>query len=341
MQPVNTPARFAEWLSEATGYSDVVLGPVLAGGNSNVTRLVETAQGRLILRHPPVNLVSDRAAAGIAREYRAISALHGRAPVPRPVAWCDDLSVLGQPFAVTGWIEGVALSDAVPNHWADTPDTINALGLEMMRGLATVHAIEWTEVLPSDFAKPDGFVQRQIERWLKVRAQDRVRDLPLLESIGQWLLDNLPASSRASIIHCDFHLDNCLMAPDAPQLRAILDWEMATLGDPLIDLGLCLFFWRRDPATQPGFAHVQGLSNRADVCAAQVLADAWSAQTGFGHDDLAYYMVFAAWRLAAIVEGAWVLCHQGKENTPYARGLEHDVPALLREAAAIIDKGLI
>lgn len=341
MQPVNTPARFAEWLSEATGYSDVVLGQVLAGGNSNVTRLVETAQGRLILRHPPVNLVSDRAAAGIAREYRAISALHGRAPVPRPVAWCDDLAVLGQPFAVTGWIEGVALSDALPARWADTPDTINALGLEMMRGLATVHAIEWTEVLPSDFAKPDGFVQRQIERWLKVRAQDRVRDLPLLESIGQWLLDNLPASSRASIIHCDFHLDNCLMAPDAPQLRAILDWEMATLGDPLIDLGLCLFFWRRDPATQPGFAHVQGLTNRTDVCERQVLADAWSAQTGFGHDDLAYYMVFAAWRLAAIVEGAWVLCHQGKENTPYARGLEHDVPALLREAAAIIDKGRI
>lgn len=341
MQPVNTPARFAEWLSDATGYSDVVLGQVLAGGNSNVTRLVETAQGRLILRHPPVNLVSDRAAAGIAREYRAISALHGRAPVPRPVAWCDDLAVLGQPFAVTGWIEGVALSDALPARWADTPDTINALGLEMMRGLATVHAIEWTDVLPSDFAKPDGFVQRQIERWLKVRAQDRVRDLPLLESIGQWLLDNLPASSRASIIHCDFHLDNCLMAPDAPQLRAILDWEMATLGDPLIDLGLCLFFWRRDPATQPGFAHVQGLTNRTDVCERQVLADAWSAQTGFGHDDLAYYMVFAAWRLAAIVEGAWVLCHQGKENTPYARGLEHDVPALLREAAAIIDKGRI
>jgi len=341
VQPVNTPARFAEWLSDATGYSDVVLGPVLAGGNSNVTRLVETAQGRLILRHPPVNLVSDRAAAGIAREYRAISALHGRAPVPRPVAWCDDLSVLGQPFAVTGWIEGVALSDALPARWADTPDTINALGLEMMRGLATVHAIEWTDVLPSDFAKPDGFVKRQIERWLKVRAQDRVRDLPLLESIGQWLLDNLPASSRASIIHCDFHLDNCLMAPDAPQLRAILDWEMATLGDPLIDLGLCLFFWRRDPAIKPGFAHVQGLSNRTDVCEREVLADAWSAQTGFGHDDLAYYMVFAAWRLAAIVEGAWVLCHQGKENTPYARGLEHDVPALLREAAAIIDKGRI
>lgn len=341
MQPVNTPARFAEWLSDATGYSDVVLGPVLAGGNSNVTRLVETAQGRLILRHPPVNLVSDRAAAGIAREYRAISALHGRAPVPRPVAWCDDLSVLGQPFAVTGWIEGVALSDALPAHWADTPDTINTLGLEMMRGLATVHAIEWTDVLSPDFAKPDGFVKRQIERWLKVRAQDRVRDLPLLESIGQWLLDNLPASSRASIIHCDFHLDNCLMAPDAPQLRAILDWEMATLGDPLIDLGLCLFFWGRDSAIKPGFAHVQGLSNRADVCAPQVLADAWSAQTGFGHEDLAYYMVFAAWRLAAIVEGAWVLCHHGKEKTPYARGLEHDVPALLREAAAIIDRGQI
>jgi aminoglycoside phosphotransferase (APT) family kinase protein len=143
------------------------------------------------------------------------------------------------------------------------------------------------------------------------------------------------------VIHCDFHLDNCLVAPDRPELRVILDWEMATLGDPLVDLGLCLFFWQRDPAAELGFGFVQGLTNRPGVLPARALAEHWSAVTGLGHEHIDYYVVFAAWRLAAIVEGAWVLQTQGKVNTPYSRGLERDVPALLNEAAAILEKGKV
>jgi aminoglycoside phosphotransferase (APT) family kinase protein len=339
VQPVGADERFAAWMHEATGLDDVRLGAVIAGGNSNVTRLIETRQGRLVLRHPPVNVVSDKAAAGIEREYTVIKALGARAPVPRAVVWCGDRSILGQPFAVTGWIEGVALGTELPANYPQGPETIDRLGLEMMRGLATVHSVDWRDVLPADFGRPETFVQRQVERWLAVREQSRVRDLPLLVEVADWLLANRPAVSHASIIHCDFHLDNCLMALDGPRLKAILDWEMATIGDPLIDLGLCLFFWRRDPDVNPGFPNVQGLSNRADVMPIERLAEAWSTATGLDHDRLDYYMVFAAWRLAAIVEGAYVLHCQGKADTAYARGLEHDVPNLLREAAAIIDRG--
>jgi len=341
VQPVSATSRFADWLHDAAGYEDAILGPVLTGGNSNVTRLVETRQGRLILRHPPVNLVSDKAAAGIEREFRAISALDGKAPVPRPIAWCADASILGQPFAITEWINGVALTDELPSDWENCPSTINRLGTEMVQGLAKVHAIKWDEVIDEDFGRPEGFVTRQIDRWLKVRAKDQVRDLPLLEEIGGWLRDNQPTLTQASIIHCDFHLDNCLMAVDEPRLLAILDWEMATLGDPLIDLGLCLFFWKRDPTAALGFSKIQRLSNRANAISAAELADVWSNATGFDHANLNYYIVFAAWRLAAIVEGAWVLCHQGKVDTAYARGLKYDVPALLSEAAQIIEKGKI
>ena len=339
MQPIGADERFAAWMHEATGLDDVRLGPEIAGGNSNVTRLVETRQGRLVLRHPPVNVVSDKAAAGIEREYTVIKALGARAPVPRAVAWCGDRSILGQPFAVTGWIEGVALDTELPASYPQGAETIDRLGIEMMRGLATVHALDWRELLPADFGRPDTFVQRQVERWLAVRAQSHVRELPLLAEVADWLLANRPTSSHASIIHCDFHLDNCLMALDEPRLQAILDWEMATIGDPLIDVGLCLFFWRRDPDANPGFRHIQALSNRADVMPVERLADVWSHATGFDHDRLDYYMVFAAWRLAAIVEGAYVLHREGKVDTAYARGLADDVPNLLREAAAIIDRG--
>lgn len=330
---------FSQWLHDAAGYEDIVLGPVLTGGNSNVTRLIDTRQGRLVLRHPPFNVISDKAAAGIEREYQAISALYGHAAVPRPVAWCGDPGVIGQPFAVTEWVEGVAISESLPVSWPDRAEVIDALGREMVRGLAQVHAINYHELLPERFGRPEGFVRRQVERWLDVRARDRVRDLPLLDQIGAWLIENLPPPDRASIIHCDFHLDNCLMATDGPHLRAILDWEMATLGDPLIDLGLCLFFWRRDPSAKLGFAFVQGLSNRPDVMTPRALADTWSEETGFDHKKIDYYVVLAAWRLAAIVEGAWILYCQGKEKTPYARGLEQDVPALLYEAEAIIERG--
>lgn len=341
MQPVDAERRLQAWLTEATGREGITLGPLLTGGNSNVTRLIETREGRLVLRHPPVNVISDRAAAGIEREYRVISALAGRAPVPTAVAWCSDTEVIGQPFAVTEFVEGVALTEHLPAGWPDTDETVNQLGLTMVEGLARVHAVDWQEVLPADFARPEGFVKRQVDRWLKVRAADRVRDLPLLEEIGAWLLANQPATGRASVIHCDFHLDNCLVAPDRPELRVILDWEMATLGDPLIDLGLCLFFWRRDAGAERGFPFVQGLTNRPGALPPRALAEHWSAVTGFSHEQIDYYIVFAAWRLAAIVEGAWVLHARGKEDGAYARGLERDVPALLSEAAAIIEQGKV
>jgi len=338
VQPVGAEDRFTAWMQEATGLDDVRLGAVIAGGNSNVTRLVETRHGRLVLRHPPVNVVSDKAAAGIEREYTVINALGTRAPVPRAVAWCADPSILGQPFAVTEWIEGVALGTDLPVNYPQGPETIDRLGLEMMRGLATVHSVDWREVLPAGFGRPDTFVQRQIERWLGVRAQNSARELPLLVQVADWLLANQPALGQTSIIHCDFHLDNCLMAIEGPQLKVILDWEMATIGDPLIDLGLCLFFWGRDPAAKLGFPHIQAISNRSDVMPVEQLADVWSKATGFDHGQLNYYRIFAAWRLAAIVEGAYVLFCQGKADSDYARGLFDNVPNLLREAAAIIDR---
>ncbi|WP_221794151.1 phosphotransferase family protein [Aquisediminimonas sediminicola] len=341
MQPLgaDADARFAAWLGDVAGLDEARLGPLLTGGNANVTRLVESRQGKFVLRHPPVHAVSDKAAAGIAREFKVLTALHGRAPVPRPVAWCDDPTILGQPFAITEWLDGVALTTSLPPSYPQGVEAVNALGREMITGLAAVHRIDWQEVLPVDFGRPESFVSRQIDRWLEVRQQHAVRSLPLLDEIAVWLRANLPPVARASVIHCDFHLDNCLVSRLEPRLLAILDWEMATLGDPLIDLGLCLFFWRRDPTRALGFAQVQALSNHADVIAPAALADLWSQISGIDYGQLNYYRVFSAWRLAAIVEGAYVLYCQGKDESDYARGLEFDVPNLLREVAVNIDEG--
>lgn len=327
--------RTAAWIARNAGLHDVEIGKPLTGGNANVTRMVTAREGRFVLRHPPTHAVSDKAASGIAREFAAVSALAGHAPVPRPVAYCDDSTILGQPFSIMEFIEGVTITEHFPGAYGG--DAAAKIGTSLMETLAAVHSVDTTALLADKFGRPAGFAKRQLERWLNVRGEHAVRDLPLIREIGAQLLATQPAEGSPAIIHCDFHLDNCLSASDRPEVRAVIDWEMATLGDPLIDLGLCLFFWKRDPDASIGFPFVQAVSNRADAPDRQALAETWAQASGRSLDGLAWHIVFAAWRLAAIVEGAWVLQVEGKVDSPYARRLEHDVPNLLVEAAALMD----
>lgn len=329
-------ARLAEWMADALGIEDARPGPLLTGGNANLTRVIDTPQGRLVLRQPPSDAVSDKAAAGIEREYAALQALAGQARVPRAIGWCDDASLTGQPFSLTGWVEGVAITDRMPPDW-HSGGAIDAIGHDLMRALGEVHRVDPTGLVPPRFGKPEDFVARQIARWRDVRERDGVRDLPLLEEIGIELAASVPPAPRAALIHCDYHLDNCLAHRDRPEIAAIIDWEMATLGDPRVDLGLALFFWGRDLGAPLGFAAIQAISNHPGSPSRDALANSWSAVTGLAADRLDWFRAFAAWRLAAIVEGAFVLQRQGKVNTAYARGLERDVPCLLAEAAAILD----
>lgn len=332
----NAAQRLSRWLAEKAHLPNARPGTLLAGGNANVTRLVESDAGRFIMRQAPKQTVSSKASAGIEREYRLLQAVHGLAPVPRPVAWCNDLDVVGAPFAITEFVEGMAISEALPPAYGSDAAVVDAIGEALIDSIAQVHGIDWSARLPSDFGRPAGFLQRQISRWRAIRAQDTVRELPALEEIAEWLTATTPTDGASRIVHCDYHLDNCLFARNAPSLNAIIDWEMATIGDPMIDVGLLLMFWRRDEVRSVGFSFVQRVTNRPDVVDPRVLADRWSARTGISSERLDWYRVFAFWRLAAIVEGAYALYRRGEVDTSYARGLERDVPALLAEASALI-----
>jgi aminoglycoside phosphotransferase (APT) family kinase protein len=334
---VDSDEAFAAWAANALGARNAELGEMLTGGNSNTTRLVTLDGETMVLRHPPVHTVSDRAAAGIRREFDVMSALEGHAPVPAPVAFCDDPSVVGAPFLLARFVDGLSITDTLPASYRDDGATLRQISDGLIDALAAVHRIDWAATLPVGFGRPEGFVQRQIERWLAVRGKDSVRDLPLLAQLGQWLIDNQPVGDPFSIIHCDYHLDNSLFSREAPRLAAIVDWEMATVGPALIDLGLLTMFWNRVDERAPGFAAIQAISNRANAPTRSELAERWSAATGFPIDNLPYYQVFAFWRLAAIVEGAYVLHRRGLVDTPYARGLAHDVPALLSAASRVAD----
>lgn len=330
--------RFSRWMSERLGIEDARLAKRLSGGNANVTQLVTSSRGPLVIRRPPDNAISASAANGVRREYRVLGSLQGRAPVPTVHGFCDDGSILGQPFLVVEYVEGTAISTALPPAYAHDLATLRRIGEELVDGIATVHRLDWRSLGVEAPASGADYVSRQLERFVRVRAADKVRDLPLLDSLGAWLLAHKPRSTPTTLIHGDYHLDNTLFRNDAPRLAAIIDWELATVGDPLADVALMLMFWGPRPgaAEPPGFSFVQQVSRVPGVVSREELAARWSSATGIAIDDLQYYLCFAFWRLAAIVEGAYVLYRKGLVTDDYSRKLEHDVPALLEEAARTV-----
>ncbi len=329
--------RLAAWIGKTLQLSDVRPGPVLGGGNSNVTQRVDHRDGSVIVRRPPDSAISTSAANGVRREYAMLCAIADEVPVPKPLAHCDDTDVIGQPFIVVEHIDGIAISTELPGDYSADTETLNRLGEQMIDGIAAAHRLDW-QILPlrRPSGEPADYVPRQIERWLSVRRRDSVRDLPLIAALAAWLEANLPAHRAGSVMHGDFHLDNTLFATEQPELRAIIDWELATLGDPMSDLGLMLAFWGERDVESPGFAFVQAVTRGADsLVSRETLATRWATATGLNADALDYYRVFALWRLASIVEGAFVLYRGGRVDSSYARNLEHDVPNLLEEAATI------
>lgn len=327
--------KFSSWAEQTLGLEDVAYAGRISGGNSNVTGLVTHATGQLILRHPPANTISEKAARGIRREFTLMQALHDVAPVPKPIFFYQESDLIGTPFILVDHVAGVSITNTLPPSYEDKPATISKIGEELVHGLAAIHNAD-TRRLPENFGRPEKFIEREIERWTAIRARDKCRDIPYLEELAAKLLSQVPPADTPAIIHCDFHLDNTLFDTNSPALRAIIDWEMATLGDPRIDLGLFLMFWNRSPQQRLGFSFVQEISNRSDVVSRLDLARQWERQTGRNAEHLNYFCAFAFWRLAAIVEGAYVLYTKGQVDSTYAQNLEHDVPALLHEAWDII-----
>jgi aminoglycoside phosphotransferase (APT) family kinase protein len=328
-------ARFAAWMHENLGISEARLGDRLGGGNSNVTQLVETPQGRLVLRRPPDNAISASAAKGVQREFRVMRALQGAARVPHVHGLCDDPGVLGQPFVVVEHVDGVAITWNLPAGYADGTATLDRIGSELTDAIAQVHRLDWRSLGLKTPEPGADYLTREIERWRKVRAESQVRALPLVEELGAWLASHKPRQTHCAAIHGDYHLDNTLFRRHEPTLAAIIDWELSTVGDPVADLALMLMFWGPRRVDPPGFAFVQAVTRRAGIVNRDALAHRWSLATGIDIPDLDYYLAFAFWRLASIVEGAFVLRCRGLVNDEYSRNLEHDVPAVLSEAACV------
>ena len=326
--------QIAHWLQGELGWERAEFVGALSGGNSNLTWQFRNGSQACVVRTPPANDISPTSARGIQREAEILQAIQDF-PVraPRVLAWCDDSSVIGRPFLVQEMVDGVAITDSLPEAYDASSATVNRLGEDLIDQLAVLHAVPPDLEALQQLGRPERFVERQIERWLGVRREHAVRDLPELFALGEWLGRNIPSAAAPAVIHGDYHLDNTLAAREKPEILAIIDWELATVGDCYMDVALALMFWGDyrtcDP---PAFSALQRVSRRPGILSRRELAGRWAETLGRPLNHMNFYMALAFWRLAAIIEGAYGLHVAGKLDSDYARGLEYDVPALLAEA---------
>lgn len=331
---ISVDGVLARWLSDALKDPGPFSLLALSGGNSNETLELRSPAARRILRRPPAEAI-DPSAHAMGREHRILAALApSEVPSPQPLALCDDPAVPGAPFLVMEAVDGAAVTVALPDDYPPGADGAQAIGAAVVDALATLHGAPWSALGLEGFGRPEGFLDRQVDRWSLQLDRYRVRDLPWHAEIGRWLEDNRPPEGEPGILHGDFHFDNCLMTRDAPiRVAAIIDWEMATIGDPLLDLGLFLGFWGPDRLVPRAMPRIQAVSACAGAPSRAELAARYAQRSGRSVEHLAWYMTLAFWKLATITEGAYAQFVAGTLTSHYARQLERDVPLLLHEAA--------
>jgi aminoglycoside phosphotransferase (APT) family kinase protein len=321
---------------------------LIAAGMSNLTYVVTPLGGSdgrdddaaVILRRPPTGAVLATAH-DMAREHRVISALGPTAvPVPRTLHLCTDESVLGAPFYVMERVDGIHVVTEFPPGYADTPEDRRAIGEGLVDVLADLHSVDYLAVGLAEFGRPEGFTARQVRRWTKQWEATRDRDRPGLDALAARLAETVPTTQRSSIVHGDYRLDNCLLDPQTPgRIRAVLDWEMSTLGDPLTDIGMMFVYWpeagEERASTLSPATTLPGFPTRRDV------AERYAQHTGADLSDLNWYVGFAFFKFAAIIAGIVARsaagAMAGKDITGYAERIEPSVEL----GRAALDDGAI
>jgi aminoglycoside phosphotransferase (APT) family kinase protein len=308
----------------------------ITGGASNVIFRIEAGDKQYALRRPP-KVINDKTSDTILREIKLLKAL-GKSNVrhARLVAECEDASVIGVPFAMLEWVDGFTPMDPLPAPF-DKPDVTLRTGMayELIDALATIANADWQEMGLEGFGKPDGFLERQVQRWTGQLERYRTRDIPFLDDVAAWLAANRPEMQRAALMHGDYQFINVMFAPTTPsRLAAVIDWESATIGDPLLDLGHLLSGWRDPAVTQHYFSPYidwTAFPPRAE------LAARYAEKTGLSIENLDYYMALALFRLGIIMEGAYARHVSGAAEGDMYAELEQVVPGMIREAARIIE----
>ena len=333
--------RLAAWLGDRLPGAGAPLEVtrITAGASSELFQL-RRGEHVSVLRRPASGLQNPDAFNKIMlREHQLLSALERtRVPHPKPLAVCDDPGVLGATFYVMEYIDGFTPKDPLPPPFDTDPAARRGLGLELIDALAELANVDWRAIGLEGFGKPEGFLERQVSRWLGQLATYKVRDLPGIEPVARWLTEHTPPMSAPGIMHGDYQFINVMFRHGAPaRLAAIVDWEQATIGDPLLDLGWVLSGWT-DPGEQKA-RHAGYLTQRDGLPTRAELAARYAERTGRSIAHVDYYVVLAWFKLACVLEGAYARWVAGKSKNEVHRIMGDVVLRLMEDAQAAVAGG--
>ena len=338
---VEDPDRLYKWVVSA-GLDD--LGELrgvqlIAGGRSNLTYRLDFDGGQLVLRRPPLGHVLPTAH-DMSREYRVLTALRGtQVPVPDALAICQDPDVVGAPFYLMRYVDGLVLRSTEDGSLitAEQAGQLSELLAEM---LATIHAVNTEAVGLSDFGRPQGYMTRQLSRWQRQWDLSKTRDIPAYDDLVGRLTAGLPESTDGTLVHGDFRLDNTLVRLGEPAtIAAVVDWEMSTLGDPLADLGLTLSYWA-DSSDDRSWLDINvgaGITAQPGFVSRARFADRYAELTGRDISGIGYYIAFGYFKLAVVLEG---INARFQQHLTVGEGFDHQgqaVPVLIARAHQMLD----
>jgi aminoglycoside phosphotransferase (APT) family kinase protein len=332
-------ARVREYLTRHLGPAERFSVRQFPNGAANLTYLIHLDDRPLVFRRPPFGAVAP-GAHDMAREYRVLSRLWQAYPrAPRALLFCDDRDVVGSDFLVSEYRTGQMVWSELPPSWQHIPDAGQRIGLATVDALADLSLVDPAACGLSDLGRPDGFLRRQVagwaDRWRRVATPDA--DEPMT-AVAELLERRLPEPQRVSVLHNDFKIDNCQFRVDDPStVSAVFDWDMSTLGDPLVDLGILLNYWP-DPSDRPddhalvypGLERI-GLPTRSQV------AERYAARTGLSVETLGWYEAFASWKTATVREQLHHRYLRSESTDARMARLHDNVVMLARRALRILE----
>ncbi|MBI3359898.1 MAG: phosphotransferase family protein [Chloroflexi bacterium] len=325
------------------GHIPGLTGPVAVeqfpSGYSNLTYLIRAGDRELVLRRPPFN-AKIKTAHDMGREYKVLSHLiRVYAKVPRPLAYCEDESVIGAPFYVMERVKGVILRATPPPHLKLSPEIMRRIATSFVDNLAELHASDYTAAGLGDLGNPQGYIERQISGWTKRYQNSRTDDISEMDRIAEWMARHQPPESGAALIHNDYKYDNLVLEPsDLGRIVAVLDWEMATVGDPFMDLGTTLGYWT-EPDDPDELAALVGLTRLPGNLTRRQLVDRYAEKSGRDIPDPLFYYVYGLFKIGVIVQQIYFRFRQGHTRDERFAFLIHVVHACARQACLAIDRG--
>lgn len=310
-------------------------------GFSNLTYLLRLGEQEMVLRRPPFG-ATVKSAHDMGREVRVLSRLHTVYPkTPQPLLYCEDDAIIGAPFYVMERLHGVILRDRSPLTSDLTPALMRQIGIAAVDNLAAIHAIDYVAAGLGDLGKPEGYVTRQIDGWIKRYRAAQTDELGEIESLIRWLAAHIPPENDAVLIHNDYKFDNLMLNPqNLGEIIAVLDWEMCTIGDPLMDLGTTLGYWI-EPGDPPALQAMLGLTAHPGNLSRREVVEQYTAASGRPVDNLLFYYLYGVFKIAVIVQQIYARYRRGHTQDVRFAGLDDVVTACGRVSLAALEKNRI